>query len=72
MAIYSVFFTGETPPHMLANPIAALVQLNAWRDQNTSFKLISIETVYRQVIPTQPSEDVSERMFDLFRVWYET
>lgn len=72
MAINSVFFTGETPPHMLANPIAALKQLNEWRDQNPGIKLISIETVHRDLVPTKPSEEVSERMFDLFRVWYET
>lgn len=72
MAITSVIFTGETQPHMLAHPIIALKQLNEWRDQNPGFKLISIETVQRALVPTEPAEEVSERMFDLFRVWYET
>lgn len=47
MAIKSVFFTGETlPPHMLANPIAALEQLNEWRDQNPSFN--GVNTTFSQ------------------------
>ena len=71
MAINSIFFTGETPPHMLPNPIAALVELNSWRSQNPGLRLISIETVGRVPVQAEPGEKFIEPLFDLLRVWFE-
>ena len=71
MSINSIFFTGETPPHMLPNPIAALIELNAWRSRNPSLRLISIETVQRIPVQTDPGERFIEPQFDLLRVWFE-
>ncbi len=71
MAIKSISFTGETPPHMLPNPIAALVELNSWRSQNPGLRLISIETVKRVPVQAEPGEKFIEPLFDLLRVWFE-
>lgn len=71
MPIKSIAFTGEAPPHMLANPIAALEQLNAWRKLNPNLRLISIETKERVPLRSEPGDDFIEPLFDLFLVWYE-
>lgn len=71
MAIKNISFTGETPPHLLPNPIAALKELNDWRSRNSHLRLICIET--RQRVPLQPEagDRFVEPMFDMFLVWYE-
>jgi len=71
MAIKSKGFTGESPPHMLPNPIAALAELNAWRSQNPELRLISIETVQRTPVLAEAGEHFIEPQFDLLRVWFE-
>jgi len=71
MAIKSEFFTGETPPHMLANPIVAMQQLNMWRVANPMVRLINIETAQRTPVAQDPSEEFIELLFDGLRVWYE-
>lgn len=71
MAISTIFFTGETPPVMRPNPMTAMEQLNEWRRQNPTVRLISIETVSGDLLPPMPGDELAERMFDLFRVWYE-
>lgn len=71
MAINSKVFTGETPLHMLPNPITALAELNAWRSHNPDLRLISIETVQRVPVQAEPGDAFIEPLFDLFRVWFE-
>lgn len=71
MTINTKSFTGETPPHMLPNPIAALAELNAWRSQNPGLRLISIETVQRVPVLAEPGDAFIEPLFDMFRIWFE-
>lgn len=72
MTIDSVFFTGELPPHMLANPITAMEQLNKWRDENPDVRVISVETAQRIPLENEAGDRFTETVFDGLRVWYET
>ena len=71
MAIKSLLFTGESPPHMLANPIAALKELNDWRSTNPAVRLISIETLQRISRDDGTDDPFTETVFDGLAVWYE-